>query len=233
MKGHLFESSESEVTRLILVRHGQTAANIDGRLGSRSDIPLDETGLKQVELAAQRLKSFPAAALFVSPQLRTQQTAKAIALQLNLEMQVCEELNEYYFGKISNMLIQEIEKEYPDTYADIRQWLDARPEDHALRPQFTGAERMDDFVDRILKFTETIIEKYPGKCVIAVTHLGIIKAVLTQMAGGNMRQFRSAFLADNASISIIDFYKGHPVIRLFNDTCHLNTPTKYGRIVLL
>jgi probable phosphoglycerate mutase len=233
MKAHLFESEPSEVSRLILVRHGRTAANTDQRLGSRSDISLDETGQKQAALAAQRVKEYPVAAVYSSPQLRTRQTAEYIARSFNLEIQICDELNEFYFGQIANMRLDEIQTQYPDIHTIIHAWLNRDIDDKSPRPDFPGAETMDAFVTRVMRFQEMILEKHPGECVAAVTHLGVIKALLTEMAGGDMRYNRSAFLIDNASVSVVDFYRRYPVIRLVNDISHLHEPLRYGKIVLL
>ena len=55
----LFESPADEIARLIFVRHGRTNKNTESRIGARDDSDLDETGLRQAQLAARRLTDFP------------------------------------------------------------------------------------------------------------------------------------------------------------------------------
>jgi broad specificity phosphatase PhoE len=233
MKGHLFEGTKDEVTRLVLVRHGRTEANETGRLGSREEFSLDEIGREQARRVATRVKDFDPTALYVSPQLRARQTAEQVALATGLDQILCSELMEYHFGKVSNMLVSEIETVYPELYRHIMKWL-ALPLGKVMpRPVFPEAESIEEFVGRAIRFIDLVVQKHPGECVVAITHMGLIKAVLTHVSGGDMRIHQSTFLADNASISVIDFYLGYPVIRSFNEICHLENPLKFGRKVIL
>lgn len=233
MIGHLFEGTKDEVTRLVLVRHGRTDANAAGRLGSREEFSLDEIGRDQACRMAARVKEFNPTTLYVSPQLRARQTAEQVALATGLEQNLCPDLMEYHFGKISNMLVSEIEAIYPELYRHIMEWL-ALPMGQVMpRPVFPEAEPIEEFVDRALRFTDLVVKNHPGECVVAVTHMGLIKAIFTHLSGGDMRTHQSTFLADNASISVVDFYLGYPVIRLFNEISHLETPLKFGRKVIL
>lgn len=68
------------MTRIILVRHGQTKWNVVERFRGRSDIPLDETGLAQAEALGLRVpRNFKPDAIYTSPLTRARQTAEAIA----------------------------------------------------------------------------------------------------------------------------------------------------------
>lgn len=233
MKGTLFESAPEEVTRLVLVRHGRTQANAESRIGSLLDHPLDEKGWDQARRVAVRLAAYKPDAIYASPILRTLQTAETIAEKSGLKVQINEDLREYYLGKIADMQIQDIEKTYPVIYGDIERWLHVQPNHTMTRPDFPGAESMPSFVERVLRFKDLVLERHPAQCVVAVTHLAIIKAIFTQLTGGDMATQHSIFLADNTSISVIDFQNGSPVIRLFNDIAHLDAPLRYGRLTLI
>ena len=65
-----------------------------------------------------------------------------------------------------------------------------------------------------------------------MTHLATIKALLTLTVRGDLKA-PTAFMADNASVSVVDFRNGMPTIRLFNDIHHLDMPLKYGRHSLI
>jgi broad specificity phosphatase PhoE len=74
------------MTSIYLVRHGQTAWNKEEIFRGRTDVPLDETGLKQAELAGQYFKSMEIHAIYSSPLSRAWQTAQKIAqIQMKVE----------------------------------------------------------------------------------------------------------------------------------------------------
>ncbi len=75
-----------EVTRLYLIRHGQSAGNAEGRFGGHSATPLSPLGLQQAELTAQLLAKEKISAIYSSDLLRAMQTAEPLANLLNVEI---------------------------------------------------------------------------------------------------------------------------------------------------
>lgn len=232
MKDRLFQSRADEVTRLIVVRHGRTPANEEGRIGTRADIPLTAEGDEQARRAGERIRPFGPAAVYTSPQLRARLTADAIAAAVQLEPTIDQRLMEYHLGMLENKTLEEIAVEHPALWPDIEAWLTMRPGDSVTRPVVPESEPMDALVTRAASFKDAVLANHPGQTVVAVTHLAVIKALFTTLAGGSMAD-HSAFLADNASLSVIDFYNGMPVIRVFNDIAHLDMPLRYGKPVII
>lgn len=233
MKGHLFESRAGDVTRLIMIRHGQTLANVQGRTGTREDIPLTPLGSEQAALMAESAaRRFPIGAIYASPVLRARQTAQPLCERLGLELQISEEITEYSLGVLGGMDLAELLSQDSELATSIRAWLAMGPDDPLPRPEVPEAESMESLVGRVLRFKDMVLERHAGQTVAAVTHLAPIKALFTTMAGGSMAQ-HSAFLADNTGLNVLDFYNRMPIIRAFNDTSHLDQPLKYGRVVIM
>lgn len=232
MKDRLFQSTASEVTRLVVVRHGRTPANDEGRIGTRADIPLTPEGEAQAQRVAARIAPLGPTAVYTSPQLRARLTANPIAAVVGTRLQVDERLMEYHLGVLENHTLEEVAAAHPEMWPRIEAWLMMRPDDDVPRPVVPEAEPMAALVARVIAFKDAVLANHPGETVVAVTHLAVIKALFTTLAGGSMAK-HSAFLADNSSLSVIDFYNGMPVIRVFNDIAHLDIPLRYGKPVII
>ena len=103
-------------TRFYLVRHGETEWNKVNRLRGRSDILLNEVGLKQAETAGQKLSSKKITFVYTSPLKRAIQTAQKISKYHNLEPVINESFHDFDFGKWSGMQRDQIYKEWEKDY---------------------------------------------------------------------------------------------------------------------
>lgn len=114
------------VGSITLIRHGRTAFNAEGRLQGQSDIALDETGLWQVEQAAEALRRLYVEGVgkgrrqvVVSSDLkRALQTAHAFADPLHVPVQTDERVRERNFGEWEGMTLKDIQERWPEDYAD-------------------------------------------------------------------------------------------------------------------
>jgi broad specificity phosphatase PhoE len=228
----LFEVNPEEATRLVLVRHGRTASNAAGRIQGRADVPLDPTGLDEAHAVARALRRFGAAALYNSPLSRARETAGVIGRELGLAAQTWDDLTEYEFGLMSERNLEDLSAVNPRLYAELDAWLDAGRADPLLRPDIPGTEPLDAFAARIAAFWDHVETTHRGGTAIAVTHGGVLRGMFTLAAGGDLRR-HSPFWADNCSISVLDFYRGAVVVRLFNDTGHLGVELKLGKNSIL
>jgi broad specificity phosphatase PhoE len=228
----LFDVNPEEATRLVLVRHGRTASNAAGRIQGRADVPLDPTGLDEAHAVARALRRFGAAALYTSPLIRARTTAGIIGSELGLAAQTRDDLTEYEFGQMSERSLEDLGAVNPRLYAKLDAWLDAGRDDPMLRPEIPGAEPLDAFAARIAAFWAHVEAAHRGGTAIAVTHGGVLRGMLTLAAVGDLRR-HSPFWADNCSISVLDFYHGAVVVRLFNDIGHLGVALKLGKNQIL
>ncbi len=98
------------MTTVYLVRHGQTAWNKEEIFRGRSDIPLNETGLREAELAGEFLKSMEVEAIYSSPLARAWQTAQKIAGFHGLDVRPLEGLTDMSFGHWEGRSLEEVKE---------------------------------------------------------------------------------------------------------------------------
>ena len=104
-------------TLVYLARHGQTIWNVEGRWQGSHDIPLDETGLFQVEKLAEKVCRYNIEAIYSSPLGRAQVTAQACAKKLGLHVKSMDSLKELCLGVWEGLSFREISERYPNEFA--------------------------------------------------------------------------------------------------------------------
>lgn len=147
-------------THLGLLRHGQTDWNIDLRLQGSSDIPLNETGIKQAELAAKHLNSADWDLVLSSPLSRAHETAKIVAGELGLNLVIVPELIERSFGVAEGMSHTEWRTLY-ESHADI-----------------PGLEGLEDLQIRSEALLRLLASEYDGMRILAVSHGALIRVLM-------------------------------------------------------
>src|SRR5207302_46661 len=90
-------------TQLLLIRHGESTWNREGRVQGWLDPPLSERGIQQAARLAERLRDEPLDALYASPQQRARATAQAIADIKGLPLQLDDRLREHRLGGIQGL----------------------------------------------------------------------------------------------------------------------------------
>lgn len=202
------------MTRIVLIRHGQTAWNREARFRGRSEIPLDELGLKQAEATARYVAlRWPVVAVYASPMNRTMQTAAIIAQAQGLSAQPLEELIDVDFGAFQGLLADEAERLYPEVY---RAWLEAP---HTV--QFPGGESLAHVRSRVLKALEKMKLEYPGQSVALVSHIVVNRVLLCAVLGlGNERFWYLG--QEPCAVNVFDIEdNGDFTVHLLNDTSHV------------
>lgn len=204
-------------TRLVLLRHGQTALSVDRRYSGRGNPELTEVGRGQAAAAAQRVARLHAGAPFdavvSSPLGRARETAAAAAAALGLEVSVHEGLTETDFGGWEGLTFREAAERDPELHA---RWLS----DTAVAPP--GGESFDAVHRRVRRARDELITTHGGARVLVVSHVTPIKTLLRMALDvGPSLLFRLHL--DLASLSAADFYPdGGASVRLVNDTGHLS-----------
>jgi probable phosphoglycerate mutase len=200
------------------VRHGQTAWNREEIFRGRTDVPLDETGLKQAELAGEYLKEVEIDAIYSSPLSRALETAEKIARFHNLKVESLEGLIDMSFGSWEGHAHQEIKKNDSETY---RRW---REEPHLVR--LPGGESLDDVRVRTMAALEEVIRKHSGKALVLVSHRVVCKVLICAILGLDNSHFWQ-IRQDPTAINLIQYRNGKYILSLMNETCHLK-PLKEG-----
>jgi broad specificity phosphatase PhoE len=202
------------MTSIYLVRHGQTAWNKEEIFRGRTDIPLDETGLKQAELVGQYFKEMEIHGVFSSSLSRAWQTAEKVAELHNLKVQPLQGMLDMSFGNWEGHPHQEIRETDSKTY---RQWVETP---HLVR--LPGGEGLDDVRVRAMAALEEVIQAHPGKTLVLVTHRVVNKVLICAILGLNNSHFWQ-ITQDATAINLIQYKDGRYILSLMNETCHLKS----------
>jgi broad specificity phosphatase PhoE len=200
-------------TRMVLLRHGQTALSVDRRYSGLGDPELTELGRAQAAAAALRLGGMEGiTAVLTSPLRRARQTAAAVAEAAGVPLQVRDGLIETDFGDWEGLTFLEARERDPELHG---RWLGATD----VAPP--NGESFDAAGARVAAECAKITAEYPGTTVVVVSHVTPIKLILQEaLAAGSSILYRLHL--DLASIGIADFYPdGGASVRLVNDTSHL------------
>jgi probable phosphoglycerate mutase len=199
---------------IVLVRHGETGFNKDRRIqGGGSDTPLNETGIRQKELVAARLKTGSYQAIYSSPLLRAVDTARAIARYHNLEVINEPGLREIDMGEFEG--VQAIEK----LGRHMAEILTMGPEGEKV-PAMPGGESLAQVQSRVCGALQRLVAKHPEGSIVVVSHFFAILTVICNVLGMPVSQI-ARFRMTPGSISIVVYDSGNPRLLSFNDSGHL------------
>jgi alpha-ribazole phosphatase len=202
------------VLRIYLVRHGSTIWNAQQRIQGHTDVPLNETGLQQSRLIAQRLQDLKLDAVWSSDLLRARVTAEIIAQPHGLSVQTTPLLRERRFGDWEGLTQEEI------IARGDQQLLDAyRSAVVADLPP--NAEPMQSVWDRLSQALQEIIGQHTEGQVAVVGHGGSLRVILCQAMRAPLECVRHIWL-DNACLNLVEFHGDRSWVRLMNDTSHLS-----------
>jgi probable phosphoglycerate mutase len=200
----------------LLIRHGATANNVCRPVklqGCGSDAPLSNEGCLQAEETGRFLAAATLNAVYVSPLLRAQQTAMAIALPQGLPLQSVPELTEVDVGQWEGRAWNEIEQQWPDDY---RRYM----EDPETNP-YLGGETFRQVHDRVQPRFQSILQSHLGQIVAIVTHNVVNRVLLASLLGLPLKLARRIHL-DNCGISIVRMRDGETKLITLNSVTHLS-----------
>jgi broad specificity phosphatase PhoE len=212
--------------RLILVRHGEVAANVGWRYIGSSDEPLTDHGAWQAAQLAIALAPLPLAAVYASPLRRAIATAKPIAAALGLPVQVEPRLREGGFGAWEGLSRAEVLARSPEDAQQLAHW-DADP---SYAPP--GGESLATVQARSLDLVEELAAANSGAWLVLVTHVGPIKGLLCAALQAPLTAARHLLL-DTATLSVVDWGE-RPGVWLVNAHAHgLDGGALDGRIAMI
>lgn len=199
---------KSHTTRLLLIRHGQSIANIERRVQGWSDDPLTSVGAAQAHLLANwfRTNSPRADLLFSSPLQRAYQTATPISSALGLDIQLHPELKEINLGLLEDVPESAFALALnSDNYAEY------------------GVETDQVFSERVVGALDEMRAAYAGSTLIVVTHLGVISTALACWLDGNITiAWEKYGHIRNTSINEVIFQHDRITLLRHNATPHLD-----------
>jgi len=179
-------------TRILAIRHGETAWNKDARIQGQLDIPLNDTGLWQASRTAEALRSEAIAAVYSSDLKRASQTALAIAQTQELEPKHHTGLRERHFGECQGSTWADLETQRPDiTDAWRRRVPDFAP---------PGGESLLTLRERVEQTFQELAARHVGEQIVIVAHGGVLDILYRAAARVDLQAPRTWALA-NAGIN--------------------------------
>ena len=200
------------MSRLLLVRHGETELNSTERYWGRTDVKLSLAGIRQVEHLRDRLATEKVDAAYSSDLRRALVTAETIVSQRNLEVIPCPELREIDFGVIEGLTFAEARQRYPEV---VRLWAERSP-----NLKYPDGDSIEEFSNRVSSFVPRLAKHAEQETVLIVAHSGVLRTLICQILGLEIRH-RWQMRLDLASLTIVETYSQSAILCLLNDVCHL------------
>ena len=204
-----------EATRILAIRHGETAWNVDTRIQGHLDIPLNEVGLRQARHLAQALaQGDPVDAVYASDLSRAHTTASAIAQAKGLPVTAHTGLRERHFGAFQGRTFAEIETELPEA---AWHWRKRTPD---WAPPGQG-ESLVMLHERILNTVNELAARHPGQQIVMVAHGGVMDILYRAATRLDLQAPRTWQLTNTAVNRLLWTAQGLSLVG-WGDTSHLD-----------
>ncbi|MDM0011242.1 histidine phosphatase family protein [Variovorax sp. J22P168] len=206
-----------EATRVIVIRHGETAWNVDTRIQGQLDIPLNDTGRWQAARLGRALAEEPVTAVYSSDLSRALETARAIAAPLELPVQTDAGLRERGFGTFEGLTFAEIDRDLPE---QALLWRRRHPE---FAPE--GGENLLRFRERVTGTAGALATRHPGELIVLVAHGGVMDILYRAATGQELQAPRSWQLGNAAINRLLWSGQGFSLVG-WSDLSHLTEATR-------
>lgn len=200
------------MTRLLLVRHGETELQSSLRYWGKTDVALGPSGWQQAEQLRDRLAMEKIDYIYSSELKRAVDTANIIAARHNLKVMTCPELREVDFGELEGLEFNEIHNQFPEVE---QMWLTRNPS-----LVYPDGESLIEFENRVSKFETRLKNHRADETILVAAHAGVLRTLICQLLGLEMKN-RWSLRVDLASLSIIETYPENNILCLLNDVSHL------------
>jgi len=201
------------MTKVILVRHGQTLWNLEMKYQGHCDVALTEKGVAQAMLAAKRLAGEDVCAVYASDLSRAFKTAECIAEEHKLPVIAIPELREINFGEWEGLTFEGINSQK----AVSTSTLFTHPDEFVI----PGGETFRAVKERATRALAKLIAKHPNQTIVVVSHGGTIRTVLCAVLNIHLNHLWN-IKQDNTAINILEYYDERVMVSLVNDVHHLD-----------
>ena len=203
-----------EPTRILAIRHGETAWNVDTRLQGHLDIPLNDVGLRQAQHLAQALaQRDPIDAIYASDLSRAHTTAQTIAQTVGLNVNTHVGLRERHFGAFQGRTFAEVEVELPE---HALHWRKRTPD--WVPPE--GGESLLTLHERIVNTVNEVAARHPGQQIVMVAHGGVLDILYRAATHLDLQAPRTWALTNTAVNRLLWTPQGLSLVG-WGDTSHL------------
>ena len=203
-----------QVTRILAVRHGETAWNRDTRIQGHTDIELNQHGRWQAERLAQALREEPITACYASDLSRAFETAQAVARLQGLPVHSHTGLRERCFGRFEGHTWAELEARFPE---EALAWRKRVPD---FAPP--GGESLLQLQARVVAAVTELASRHPGEQVLMVAHGGVLDILYRAATRLALQAPRSWTMTNTAINRLLWSPEGLSLVG-WADTTHLQT----------
>lgn len=196
-------------TEMLFVRHGESAANLNGVYVGHIDSPLSDKGRVQAKMTAEFLKDKKIDAFYASDLSRAFETACIIAEKHKKDVIPDKNLREIYAGEWEGKKFSDLPALYEKTYGI---WLSDIGRAHP-----DGGESVDELYKRVTGETVRIARKNMGKTVLIATHATPIRVLTCFFKGIDLHAMKNVPWVHNASVTAADFYEDGRIELVFFD----------------
>lgn len=199
-------------TTLIVIRHGETEWNLQGRWQGHDDSPLTENGIQQTRALAKSLASCDATALYSSDLGRTIQTSEIISEKTGLEIILEPRIRERHLGVFQGLTTSEMASQFPEYYKAYKV--------SGAGYRVPGGESKRDRYERSIACFNELAAKHKGETILVVTHGGVLNALFRHVVGLSLDAPRY-FHIWNTSKNQFSWNQGVWRLLTFGDISHL------------
>jgi probable phosphoglycerate mutase len=202
-----------DATRIIAIRHGETAWNVDTRIQGQLDVPLNDTGRWQAQRLARALAARePIDVVYSSDLLRAWETARAVSETTGAPVVTDEGLRERGFGVFQGKTFAEIEASLPE---EALRW---RKRDPFWAPE--GGESLTAMRRRVVETLHTLASRHTGEQIVLVAHGGVLDLLYRAATGQQLQAPRTWQLGNTAINRLLWTPAGLSLVG-WSDTSHL------------
>jgi probable phosphoglycerate mutase len=206
----------SVTTHVLLIRHGQSQGNAEGRFGGHTDTPLSARGRAEARRTAHALAAESFSAIVCSDLVRAIETASPLAKVTGLELQTAEAFRERSVGVMEGLTFEEAAEQHPEQYAALLR----RDFEHVL----LGGESYRQTLDRASRKLDELVELYKGGRIAIYAHTGTICILALHIMGAlDAPELKPVWIGSrNCGISRFELRDdGFVRVLAINDTRHL------------
>lgn len=203
-----------EPTRIIAIRHGETAWNVAARIQGQLDVGLNDTGRWQARRVGEALANEEIATVYTSDLGRAHETARSIGDATGVPVVPDQGLRERSFGSFEGKTFSEIEETWPD---QAYNWRKRIPE---WEPP-EGGESLLQLRERVTRTVEALAARHPGQQIVVVAHGGVLDALYRVATRQEVNSPRTWELPNGAINRLLWTPEGFTLVG-WSDTQHLD-----------
>lgn len=200
------------MTKVILVRHGQTLWNLQMKYQGHCDVALTDKGIEQARLAGKRLADEKISAVYASDLSRAFKTAECIAQEHNLPVTAIPGLREINFGEWEGLTFEGINSQWTEAMSK----LFTHPDEIVI----PGGETFRAVKERATTALAQLVARHPDQTIVVVSHGGTIRTVLCAVLNIHLNHLWN-IKQDNTAVNMLEYYDEQTMVSLVNDVHHL------------